>query len=186
MPAPDSAFVGEIFMFTGNFAIARTALCNGQLVPIQQNTALFSLLGTYYGGDGRSTFALPNLQGSVPLSQGNSNTGSNYIIGQSSGSQSVTLLQSEMPSHNHNQALQAAIGTGGTPTTATVVGALPASSTTTNLYSSTPGPNFMTPLTVNLNTTTEITGQSAPHNNMQPYLAVTFLISLQGIFPPRS
>lgn len=186
MPSPDSAFVGEVFMFAGNFAPTRTALCNGQLMPIQQNTALFSLLGTYYGGDGRTTFALPNLQGNVPLSQGTSNTGSTYIVGQSAGTQSVTLLQTEMPSHNHNQALQAAIGTGGTPLTATVVGALPATSATTNLYSSTPGPNFMSPLTVNLNTTTEITGQSQPHNNMQPYLAVTFVISLQGVFPPRS
>jgi len=180
---PTSPFVGEIFMFAGNFAMAGTALCNGQLLPLSQNTALFSLLGTYYGGDGRATFALPNLQESVPLGQGQSNTGSVYDLGQISGSPNVTLLQTEMPSHNHT--LQVAISTGTTPLTATAVGSFPATSAT-NLYTDTAGANFMTPLNVNLNTTTDITGSSLPHNNMQPYLAVTFVIALQGVFPPRS
>ncbi|MFD2584501.1 phage tail protein [Pedobacter vanadiisoli] len=180
---PATPFVGEIFMFAGNFAMNGTALCNGQLLPISQNTALFSLLGTTYGGDGRATFALPNLQGTVPLGQGQSTTGSMYDLGQTAGSATVTLLQTEIPSHNHT--LQVAMGTGTTPLTATAVGSLPAT-TTTNLYSDTAGANFMTPLNVNLNTTTEITGSGFPHNNMQPYLAVTFVVAMQGVFPARS
>jgi len=180
---PATPFVGEIFMFAGNFAMRGTTECNGQLLPISQNTALFSLLGTTYGGDGRTTFALPNLQGAVPLGQGQSTTGSLYDLGQTAGSATVTLLQSEIPSHNHT--LQVAMGTGTTPLTATAVGSLPAT-TTTNLYSDTAGANFMTPLNVNLNTITEVTGSGFPHNNMQPYLAVTFVIARQGVFPARS
>jgi microcystin-dependent protein len=94
-------FVAEIRIFAGNFAPTGWAQCNGQLLPISQNTALFSMLGTFYGGDGKSTFALPNLQGSVPLAQGQGSGLSQYFIGQQGGSQFVTLLQSEMPFHNH-------------------------------------------------------------------------------------
>lgn len=181
---PSSPFVGEVFMFAGNFAMRGTALCNGQLLSISQNTALFSLLGTTYGGDGRSTFALPNFQGSVPVGQGQSNTGTSYGLGQVSGTPNVTLLQGEMPSHNHT--LQVAMGTGTTPLTATAVGSFPAAAAPTNLYSNTASANFMTPLNVALNSTTEVTGSSLPHNNMQPYLAVTFVVALQGEFPARS
>src|SRR6266699_5483689 len=94
-------FVAEIRMFAGNFAPKGWAKCDGQLLPISQNTALFSLLGTFYGRDGKSTFGLPNLEGSVPLGQGQSNTGTEYFLGQMSGSGSVTLLQTEMPIHTH-------------------------------------------------------------------------------------
>lgn len=181
---PAEAFVGEIYMFAGNFPPRNTALCNGQLLPISQNTALFSLLGTYYGGNGMSNFALPNLQGSVPLGQGQSNTGSIYDLGQTSGSTNVTLRSSEMPSHTHT--LQVAIGTGTTPLTATAVGSFPANAAPTNLYSNTAGANFMTPLNVTLNSTTEFVGNSLPHNNMQPYLAISFVVALQGVFPARS
>ena len=94
-------FVAEIRMFAGNFAPKGWALCNGQLLPISQNTALFSLVGTFYGGDGKSTFALPDMQGSVPLGQGQSTTGTEYFLGQQAGEQFVTLLQSEIPIHTH-------------------------------------------------------------------------------------
>src|SRR5438132_1271490 len=96
-------FVAEIRIFAGNFAPTGWALCDGQLLPISQNTALFSLLGTFYGGDGKSTFALPNLQGSAPVNTGQSSaSGTDYYLGQSSGVPNVTLLQSEMPGHTHN------------------------------------------------------------------------------------
>src|SRR2546423_14643670 len=94
-------FVAEIRMFAGNFAPKGWALCDGQLLPISQNTALFSLLGTFYGGDGKSTFALPDIQGSVPLGQGQSTTGTEYFLGQQGGEQVVTLLQSEIPVDTH-------------------------------------------------------------------------------------
>src|SRR5229473_1314075 len=94
-------FVAEIRIFAGNFAPTGWALCDGQLLPISQNTALFSLLGTFYGGDGKSTFALPNLDGSVPLGQGQLKGGSEYFLGQSSGTDTVTLITTEMPIHNH-------------------------------------------------------------------------------------
>src|SRR4030095_10641375 len=97
-----SPFVAEIRMFAGNFAPTGWALCNGQLLPISQNTALFSLLGTYYGGDGKSTFGLPNFQGSSPIGQGQGARLSDYFLGQQGGSQFVTLLQSEIPAHTHN------------------------------------------------------------------------------------
>src|SRR5216684_7480455 len=97
-----SPFVAEIRMFAGNFAPTGWALCNGQLMPISQNTALFSLLGTFYGGDGKTTFGLPNLQGSIPISQGQGGGLSDYFVGQSGGEQTVTLLTTEMPQHNHN------------------------------------------------------------------------------------
>src|SRR6187455_2331555 len=96
-----SPFVAEIRMFGCNFAPTGWAECNGQLLPISQNTALFSLLGTFYGGDGKSTFALPNFEGSVPLGQGQSTTGTQYFLGEQSGSEFITLLQSEMPFHTH-------------------------------------------------------------------------------------
>src|SRR5205809_4691250 len=94
-------FVGEIRIFAGNFAPTGWAMCDGQLLPISQNTALFSLLGTFYGGDGKSTFALPNLQGSIPIHQGQGQGLSLYDLGQSGGSETITLLESEIPTHSH-------------------------------------------------------------------------------------
>src|SRR4051812_35409541 len=108
MSAP---FVAEIRIFACNFAPTGWAQCNGQLLPISQNTALFSLLGTFYGGDGKSTFALPNLQSSVALSQGKSSTGTEYFLGQQGGEQFVTLLQTEMPLHTHSMMAATTPGT---------------------------------------------------------------------------
>lgn len=173
-----SPFVAEIRMFPFNFAPKGWAFCAGQLLPISQNTALFSLLGTTYGGDGKSTFALPDFQGNCALAPGQSTTGTLYDLGQMSGSQTVTLLQTEMPVHTH----------------------LVNSESTRNAVNSKPDPNqnlskalggspflasgnpdsTMAPQTIG------ITGGSFPHNNMQPYLTLNFCIALQGVFPPRT
>jgi len=170
-------FVAEIRMFAGNFAPKGWALCDGQLMPISQNTALFSLLGTTYGGDGKSTFALPNLQGSAPLQQGQGPGLSLRDLGEIGGEQTVTLLNTEMAAHSHG--VQGAAG-GGQPGPANNAwasgqkgfGSLYAPSSANNVP--------MNPAA------TSITGGDLPHNNMQPYQALTFIIALQGIFPPRT
>lgn len=176
MSAP---FVAEIRMFACNFAPTGWAQCNGQLLPISQNTALFSLLGTMYGGDGKSTFALPNMQGNVPLGQGQGAGLSDYFIGQEAGSQFVTLLQSEIPVHIHQvraQNIDPAEVNAPSPTV--VLG----QSNNGNAYAPRTGNTV-----VNMNfQTTSITGSSLPHNNMMPYLVVNFCIAMQGVFPPRS
>jgi microcystin-dependent protein len=172
-------FVAEIRIFAGNFAPTGWALCNGQLMPISQNTALFSLLGTTYGGDGKSTFALPNLQGSAPMQQGQGPGLSLRDLGETSGEQNVTLLQSEMPAHSHN-----AQGSTGSNQTTPVNNAWASGAKLGggNLYVPTNPPSNvqMSPLG------TSIAGSSLPHNNMMPYLCLTFIIALQGVFPPRS
>ena len=171
-------FVAEIRMFAGNFAPTGWALCDGQLLPISQNTALFSLLGTFYGGDGKSTFALPNLEGSAPLGQGQLKGGSEYFLGQSSGTDTVTLLVSEMPVHNHNLNAH-------TPDNADLLTPTPLSV----LAKANPGFGY-NPLATGLKNMNfqalTPAGGSLPHNNMMPYLTVTFIIAMQGVFPPRT
>ena len=170
-------FVAEIRMFAGNFAPTGWALCNGQLLPISQNTALFSLLGTFYGGDGKSTFALPNLQGSSPIGQGQGPGLSDYSIGQQGGSQFVTLLESEIPSHTHTLRGNFNTGDVNDPSPARAL----ARSSTGFLYQSSTTSNLapMAPQALS------VFGSSLPHNNMQPYLTVTFIIAMQGVFPAR-
>lgn len=172
-------FLAEVRIFTGNFAPKGWALCNGQLMPISQNTALFSLLGTTYGGDGKSNFALPNLQGCAPMQAGQGPGLSLRDLGETAGEQTVTLLQTEMPAHSHS----AQGSTGSTQTT-------PVSNSWAsgaklgggNLYvPSTPASNVqMSPFG------TSVAGGSQPHNNMPPFLGLTFIIALQGVFPARS
>lgn len=169
-------FVAEIRIFAGNFAPTGWALCNGQLMPISQNTALFSLLGTTYGGDGKSTFALPNLQGSVPMHPGQGPGLSLYDLGQTGGSDTVTLLASEMPLHTHG--LSASAGDAGDRSPAAEKFANQSGGV--NSYAAPSGSVALSPQAVG------VVGSSLPHNNMQPYLALTFIIALQGIFPPRS
>jgi len=169
-------FVAEIRMFGGNFAPTGWALCNGQLMPISQNTALFSLLGTYYGGDGKSTFALPNLQGSFPIAQGQGNGLTERVLGEQSGTGNVTLLQSEIPQHTHAiNAYSDDAADVNQPSPAAILGA----SAGLNLYSPTASNTTMNVQALS------VYGASLPHNNMQPYLTVTFMIALQGVFPPR-
>ena len=175
-------FVGEIRVFGFNFAPRGWALCNGQLLPLSQNTALFSLLGTQYGGDGRSTFGLPNYQGSVAVSQGQGSGLSVWDVGQSQGETSTTLLLSEIPVHNHVLNVTSANGTQVTSTNAQLArgfkGTL-ASSTTARMYSAAAPDQPMSPQALN------IAGSGLPHNNMMPYLTFNFCIALQGVFPPR-
>jgi microcystin-dependent protein len=171
-------FVAEIRIFAGNFAPTGWALCNGQLMPISQNTALFSLLGTTYGGDGKSTFGLPNLQGAAPLAAGQGPGLSLRNLGESGGEQAVTLLGTEMPAHNHT-ALASTAGGLDSPMNATW-GESKLGKTPMALYAPA-GPNnvAMSPQAL------AIAGGGQPHNNMPPYLCLTFIIALQGIFPSR-
>lgn len=169
-------FVAEIRIFPFNFAPKGWAWCNGQLMPLSQNTALFSLLGTVYGGDGKSTFALPDLQGSAPMHPGQGQGLSLHDLGEIGGSETVTLLTSEMPAHNHTMGAQNnPLGGVADPTGATL--SRPASG---NLYTST-----LNPLAPMAPQAIAPAGSSLPHNNMQPYLTFYFNIALQGVFPPR-
>jgi microcystin-dependent protein len=170
-------FVAEIRIFGFNFAPRGWAFCNGQLLPLSQNTALFSLLGTYYGGDGKSTFALPDMQGNAPMFWGQGPGLSQYFLGETSGSPTVTLLQSEIPAHNHNLMVSIDSANANTPSPARVL----ASSNNGSIYvpPNTPPASMMNFQALG------VTGGSLPHNNMQPYLTMNFCIALQGVFPPR-
>jgi microcystin-dependent protein len=170
-------FVAEIRIFPFNFAPKGWAWCDGQLLPLSQNTALFSLLGTTYGGNGKSNFALPDLQGSAPMHPGQGPGLSLHDLGEIGGSETVTLLESEIPAHSH--ALQAASPPGNSKTPA---GGVLARATNGNVYLPPAGqpvvamsPNALSPA-----------GGDQPHNNMQPYLTCYFCIALQGVFPPRT
>jgi len=172
-------YVGEIRMVAFNFAPIGWALCNGQVLPISQNTALFSLLGTQFGGDGKSNFQLPNLQGMAPMHAGQGPGLSQRVIGETAGETSVTLLLNQMAAHSHP------------PKTATVSN------------SGTPGPTvtfgeggrgkppayapYLNSAAVTMaNNAVGLAGGSQPHNNLPPYLTINFIIALNGIFPPRS
>src|SRR5215210_6861194 len=167
-------FLAEIRIFAFNFAPTGWAMCNGQLLPISQNTALFSLLGTTYGGDGKSTFALPDLQGSAPMHPGQGSGLSLYDLGQMGGSQFVTLLESEMPAHTHSYGVTEEAGASNNPKD-NAPGAGSA------IYAATP-PAPLTPMAFQA---LPPAGGSLPHNNMMPYLVVNFCIAMQGIFPAR-
>ncbi|MBB4098242.1 phage tail protein [Sphingomonas kyeonggiensis] len=170
-------FVAEIRIFPFNFAPRSWAFCNGQLMPISQNTALFSLLGTFYGGDGKVTFSLPDMQGRAAMHPGQGPGLSQRVFAEQGGSDRVTLLQSDIPSHAH--ALQAA-GNNATQGTLTNNAAL---GTTAGgaLYQTQTGTNLV-PMSTNA---LAPVGGDQSHNNMQPYLTLNFCICLQGIFPPR-
>jgi microcystin-dependent protein len=171
-------FLAEIRIFAGNFAPQGWALCDGQLMSISQNTALFSLLGTVYGGDGRVTFGLPDLQGSAPMQQGQGPGLTERVLGEVAGEQSVTLLAQEMPSHTHLVNATTTSGTTGSPGGA-VFAQAKFGKVAANIYS-TAAPNvLMNPQAIGPN------GANLPHNNMPPYLAVNFIIALVGIFPQR-
>jgi microcystin-dependent protein len=175
-------FVAEIRIFPFNFAPKGWAFCDGQLLPISQNTALFSLLGTFYGGDGKSTFALPNLQGSVAMHTTQYSGGGpfgTFDIGQSGGEDFVTLLTSEMPVHTHT-----AKGDfdNNNASATNPNGAVPVNATPTKTFSSsaTPQLGLMNPAMVS------VAGSSSPHNNLMPYLTLAYCIAMQGVYPPRT
>ena len=169
-------FVAEIRIFPFNFAPKGWAWCDGQLLPLSQNTALFSLLGTTYGGNGKSNFALPDLQGSAPMHPGQGPGLSLHDLGETAGTETVTLLESEIPAHTHTMQANAFTGN------------VQAPSSTRTLAQSAGGVAYKTP-PANLATMSpqELApaGGDQPHNNMQPYLTFYFNIALQGVFPPR-
>ena len=179
-------FVAEIRIFGFNFPPRGWAFCAGQLMPLSQNTALFSLLGTTYGGDGRSTFALPNLQGSAPLGQGQGPGLTDRILGETGGEPNVTLITTEMPAHTHVMNAGDVLATTADPTNSVYMkGNFDDGNGHTGgvqLYNNT-GPTgnaLLNPISVG------VAGSSFPHNNMMPYLALNFCIALQGVFPPRN
>lgn len=163
-------YVGEIRMFGGNFAPAGWMFCEGQLLPISENEVLFQLIGTTYGGDGQATFALPDLRGRLPIHQGNG-----YILSETGGVEQVTLTAGQLPSHSH--ALNASSDVASLTDPA---GNVSGQTGSFDQFQTTPGAQAMDPQTISQ------IGGSQPHNNMQPYLCVSFIISLFGIFPSPS
>jgi microcystin-dependent protein len=163
-------FIGSIILFGGNFAPRGWAFCNGQVLAIAQNQALFSLLGTTYGGDGNTTFALPDLRGRVPVHPGQGPGLSQYDLGQVGGTETVTLLVSELPQHTHRQP-----ATNGEQTTNRPDGALPGRG---GVYGEDSDGSMLAPTTP--------VGGSQPHNNTQPYLGLNYIIALEGIYPSRN
>lgn len=181
-------FIGEIRAFGFNFAPVNWAFCNGQLLPISQNTALFSIIGTVYGGDGKVTFALPNLQGRSAVGQGQGPGLSAYVLGEVTGTPEVTLLTTEMPGHRHSLqgrvTMQSSMLTAGPAANSklsravTLEGSNPPA---TMIYSNVDSVNaLMAPQTIG------VTGGMQPHANQQPYLVLNYCICLQGVYPPKS
>ena len=173
-------FIGQITLFAGNFPPRGWAFCQGQLLSIAQNTALFSILGTTYGGDGQSTFALPDLRGRVPIQQGQGPGLPSYVLGEQGGEPAHTLITPEMPAHAHPAQASGISGAGnnGSPGGGTWA----SSSNRDGIYSNaTPDAPMATG-----NIAIGAAGGSQPHNNMQPYLGLNFIIALEGIFPSRS
>ena len=168
-------FVAEIRIFPFNFAPKGWAWCDGQLLPLSQNTALFSLLGTTYGGNGKSNFALPDLQGRAPMHPGQGPGLSLHDLGETGGSETVTLLESEIPSHSHSLVVSAADGISQTPQNELLATGINVSQYHTPGALTSLSPQALAPA-----------GGDAPHNNMQPYLTFYFAIALQGVFPPRT
>ena len=160
-------YVGEIRMFAGNFAPAGWMFCEGQLLPISENETLFQLIGTTYGGDGESTFALPDLRGRLPIHQGNG-----FILAETGGAEEITLTVQQIPVHNH-----VFLGSKGVGNQASPVGFLPAASNTVSLYKAAAPPTPRNAQAMGP------TGGSQPHTNFQPYLCIDFIISLFGLFP---
>lgn len=176
----EEAYIGSIVLFSGNYAPNNWAFCNGQLLNINQNTALFSIIGTTYGGDGQTTFALPDLRGRVPMHFGNGPGLTPRILGEKAGYENVTLTTAQMPAHNHE-----------------VVSVLHANEEansedpTNRFMAGTSSPSFNSSANVVMNSgavtnQVSVVGQSSSHTNMQPYLGLNFIICLYGLYPPRS
>lgn len=169
-----SPFLAEIKMFAGNFAPHGYALCDGQILSIAQNAALFSLIGTFYGGNGVSNFGLPNFQGNVAIGQGNGAGLTPRVLGETSGSQTVTLNVSQMAAHTHTIVADGANGRVNAPANDTP-GHSPVKVYVSGVPNVTMNPSSLT-----------MAGQTGPHNNLQPYLAINFIIAMLGVFPARN
>jgi microcystin-dependent protein len=165
-------YIGEIRMFAGSFAPAGWAMCDGQLIPISENDALFTLIGTTYGGDGQETFALPNLQSRIPMHMGTAKSGTTYTIGEAAGVEQVTLTTQQIPTHNH-----AFLATTDSGAAASANNAVVGSGTAITIFR--PGGAGA----VMSNQSIGPAGGSQPHDNMQPFLCINYIISLFGLFP---
>jgi microcystin-dependent protein len=163
-------YVGEIRMFAGNFAPAGWMFCSGQLLPISENETLFNLIGTTYGGDGQSTFALPDLQGRIPIHQGNG-----FTLAETGGAEDITLTVNQIPAHSHPFVVSTRVANQSSPSNNVL-----AQSTAADLYIEDTATVGLDPVAVGA------TGGSQPHSNMQPYLGINYIISLFGYFPPPS
>jgi microcystin-dependent protein len=170
-------YIGEIRMFGGNFAPAGWMFCAGQLLPISENDALFTLIGTTFGGDGQSTFGLPDLQGRVPM-----HAGSGFVVGQASGVETVTINQNTMAQHNHMVTTTAKPATSGTPSSSTIMADEDPSNSGVLAYLPFAAASQMTLRSTMIGGT----GGNQPHENMQPFLTVSFILSLFGIFPSQN
>lgn len=169
-------FIGEIRMFGGNFAPAGWAFCNGATMPISENDALFTLIGTTYGGDGQQTFQLPDLQGRAPMHQGQGpGISQNYVIGEKAGVESVTLTTQQIPIHNHAFLVSSAIGTNTNPKDNYLAAPITGKAYIAGIPDKFMSNQLLSPI-----------GGSQPHENMQPYLAISFIISLFGVFPQQT
>jgi microcystin-dependent protein len=176
MSAP---FVGEVRPWALNFAPIGWAMCQGQILPISQYTALFSLIGTYYGGNGTSNFALPDLRSRVPMKYGQDTIGNEYVIGEQAGVESVTISIVQLPVHNHPFLGTASAADVKRP----VTGSAYAQSTAgDNFYAAADG----NAIPINANTVQALVGSNQPHQNLQPYLAINWCIAIQGIYPARN
>lgn len=196
--------IGEIRMFGGSFAPRGWALCQGQIMSISNNEALYTIIGTVYGGDGQNTFGLPGMASRVAVGTGQGIGLSNYFLGQMSGSESVTLLQTQMPSHTHTPTIQTDIaapsgtatlyGVNSTGGASTPVGNLLGSDNTVAFYAS---GGTLVPMASNTATITSfsgplptiavaVAGETQPHNNLQPYTAINYIICMEGVFPTRN
>lgn len=176
------AYIGTVMLFAGNFAPRGWQLCAGQLLPIAQYQALFSIIGTYYGGNGTTTFQLPDLRSRVPVGAGQGNGLQAWTIGETQGTENVTLLTSQMPAHNHM--VMANTGEANTPTIANnylanANGIFGSDPVTVNTYNNVAN-GALAPATLS------VAGQSQPHTNLQPSLAMNYIICLEGIFPSRN
>jgi microcystin-dependent protein len=172
--------IGTIILFAGNFAPRGWMFCNGQILSISTNTALFAILGNTYGGNGQTTFALPDLRGRVPMSAGQGTGLSMYVLGEQSGVETVSLLVSEMPMHTHMLAAANVSGTTDDPTNNLLAKPVDSDLNSVNAYASVASSTIMNPVAINA------AGGSQPHSNLQPYLALNYIIAVEGIFPTRN
>lgn len=178
-------YLALIFAFAGNFAPYGCAFCSGQLMSISQNAALFSLIGTYYGGNGVNTFGLPDLRGRVPIGQGQGPGLSTYVQGQAAGTENTSILQSNLPSHSHSLNVNNGTGSTGIPGTTTILSKGPVTGSgpaaeAGKIYTTTTPNTTLSPNAIGL------TGSNIPISIMQPYLAISYFITMVGIFPSRN
>jgi microcystin-dependent protein len=171
-------YIGEIRLFGGNFAPKNYALCDGQILAISQNQALFAILGTTYGGNGASTFGLPDLRGRVPVGAGQAPGLSIYTLGEQTGTEGVALTQNQLPQHTHLVSCTSTSGTAGSPAGA-IFAKVPVARGSVNIYGTTTDVS-MSPASIG------VSGGSVPHNNVAPYLGISFIIALFGAFPSRN